>query len=276
MKNRRLERALYGPTIYEVTIGFLLSISLGAALAILFLIFKPAEVVSELPKEDERKADRVYYVAGTADVAKGKQWMRKRQLLVDSMPGEISFSEDDLNVCLMSSTDAGKHATEKQAKALLEAAAKTAAAKPVGKPTSKPGSKSPAAAAPAVAPVIAPAPEELPPEELITPSVPNFRIRDGVVQIGLESTINPLGYVLPVVVQARGGFAKQDDMFVYVPETVMIGSFPLHRFPHATEYLMKFLTEKVTTSEAMPTELLAAWKKVKNIAVEGKVIKVTI
>ncbi len=274
MKNRTLERALYGPTIYEVTIGFLLSISLGAALAVLFLIFKPAEVVAELPKEDERQIDRVYYVAGTADQSKGKQWMRKRQLLIDSMPGEISFSEDDLNVCLMSSTDAGKQATEKQAKALLEAAAKTAAAKPVGKPTSKSGNKSAAAAV--AAPAIAPTPEELPPEELITPSVPNFRIRDGVVQIGLESTINPLGYVFPVVVQARGGFVKQDDMFVYVPETLMIGSFPLHRFPHAIEYLMKYLTEKATTSEAMPTELLAAWKKVRNIAVEGKVIKVTI
>jgi len=272
MKNRRLERALYGPTIYEVTIGLLLSISLGAALAILFLVFKPAEVVAQLPKEDERKVDRVYYVAGTADSAKGKQWMRKRQLLVDSTPGEISFSEDDLNLCLMTTTDAGKQATEKQAKALLEAAAKTAAAKPVGKPGSKPSSKPAATPAPA----IAAAPEELPPEELITPSVPNFRIRDGVVQIGLQSTINPLGYVFPVVVQARGGFVKQDDVFVYVPETVMIGSFPLHRFPHATEYLMKFLTEKATTGEAMPTELLAAWKKVKNVTVDGKVIKVTI
>jgi len=39
---------------------------------------------------------------------------------------------------------------------------------------------------------------------------------------------------------------------------------------------MKFLTEKATTGEAMPTELLAAWKKVKNVTVDGKVIKVTI
>ena len=270
MRNRRLELALYGPTIYEVTIGLLLSLVLGAGLAITFLIFKPAEVVAEMPKEDEIKAGQVYYVAGTADHAKAKQWMRKRQLLVDGTPGEVSFTEDDLNVCLMASTDAGKQATEKAAKALVEAAAKTAAAKPAAKPAGKPGT----AAAPA--PVIAPLPEELPPTELITPSVPNFRIRDGVVQIGLPTTINPLGYAFPVVAQARGGIEKQGDMFVFVPETVMIGSLPLHRFPHATEYLMEYLIQKATTSDALPPEIMASWKKVKSVVVDGKTIKVTI
>lgn len=273
MRNRRLDRALYGPTIYEVTFGLLLSVSLGAALAILFLAFKPAEVVAELPKEDERVSDRIYYVAGTADQTKGKQWMRKRQMLLDSTPGEISFSEDDLNVCLMASTDAGKKATDKQAKAQVEAAAaKAAAAKAAPKPTGKPGSKP----APAAAVAIAPLPEEQAPEELVTPSVPNFRIREGVVQIGMQTTINPLGYVFPVVVQAKGGFEKQGDTFMYVPESLMIGSFPLHRFPHATEYLMKYLAEKATTHDAIPAEMVSAWKKVRNVVVDGKVIKVTI
>jgi len=265
MRNRRLERALYGPTIYEVTLGLLLSITLGAGLAIAFLIFKPAEVVAEMPKEDERKTGQVYYVAGTTEHAKAKQWMRKRQLLVDSTPGEIAFTEDDLNVWFMSSTDAGKQATEKANKAQAEAAAKAAAAKPAPKPTGKPG------AAPA-APAIAPVPEEIPPTDLITPSVINFRIRDGVVQVGLPTTISALGYSFPVVAQARGAFEKRGDMFVFVPESIMIGSLPLHRFPQATEYIM----ERAMASEALPPELMAAWKKIKSVVVDDKAIKVTI
>src|SRR4249919_3274379 len=106
MRNTKLERALYGPTIYEITLGLVLSLVLGAALGIVFLIFKPAEVVQELPKEDERIQGMTYYVPGTIDYSKAKQWMRKRQILIDSTPGEVSFTQDDLNVWFMSSTAA--------------------------------------------------------------------------------------------------------------------------------------------------------------------------
>jgi hypothetical protein len=268
MKNRRLERALYGPTIYEVTFGLLLSLALGAGLAIVFLIFKPAEVVAELPKEDEVKAGTVYYVAGTMDHLKGKQWMRKRQMLLDGTPGEIALTEDDLNLMVMNSSDAGKQAMDKAAKAEAEAAAAKAAAA-AAKPAKpgKPGSK-PVAAAPALTPT----PDEQAPTDLITPSVLNFRIRDGVVQVGLPTTIATMGYTFPVVAQMKGTFAKQGDGFIFVPETVMIGSLPLHRFPHATEYMM----QRAMTSDALSPEIMAAWKKLKNVEVDGKTIKLTI
>lgn len=263
MRNRKLERALYGPTIYEITLGLLLSVVLGAALGIVFLIFKPAEVVKEMPKEDERIQGITYYVAGTTDYALAKQWMKKRQILVDSTPGEVVFTENELNVWFMSSTTAGQQATDKAAKAAAEAAA---AAKQPPKPAAKPG----AAVAAAPAPEAAPAAQ--PPAELITPSVINFRIRDGVVQLGLPTTINTLGYTFPIVAQARGGFEKQGDMYVFVPDEVMIGSLPLHRFPHAVEYMM----QRVMASEALPPELMAAWKKVKTVVVDDKAIKLTI
>jgi hypothetical protein len=259
MRNRKLERALYGPTIYEITLGLFLSIALGAGLAIVFLIFKPAEVVKEIPKADERVQGMTYYVAGSVDYAKGKQWMRKRQMLIDSTPGEVALTEDDLNVWFMSSTTAGQQATEKKAKAEAEAAAKQPAKKPV-----KPGAKN--------APAAEPIPSEVPPEDLITPSVVNFRIRDGVVQVGLPTTINTLGYTFPVVAQARGGFEKKGDAYMFVPDEVMIGSLPLHRFPHAVDYMM----EKVMSSEALPPELMAAWGKVKTVVVDGNQIKLTI
>jgi hypothetical protein len=268
MKNRRLERALYGPTIYEVTFGLLLSLALGAGLAIVFLIFKPAEVVAELPKEDEVKAGTVYYVAGTMDHLKGKQWMRKRQMLLDGTPGEVALTEDDLNLMVMNSSDAGKQAMDKAAKAEAEAAAAKAAAA-AAKPAKpgKPGSK-PVAAAPALAPT----PDEQAPTDLITPSVLNFRIRDGVVQVGLPTTIATMGYTFPVVAQMKGTFVKQGDSFIFVPETMMIGSLPLHRFPHATEYMM----QRAMTSDALAPEIMAAWKKLKNVEVDGKTIKLTI
>jgi len=251
MRNSKLERALYGPTIYEITFGLLLSVTIGAALAIVFLLFKPAEVVKALPKQDERVHGLTYYVPGSDDHAKAKLWMRKRQMLVEGTPGEIAFTEDDLNVWFLSSTTAGQQATEKAAKAAAEAAAK---------PPAKPG----APAEPAVA--------QQQPEELITPSVINFRIQDGVVQLGLPTTINTIGYMFPVVAQARGGFEKQGDMYVFVPDEVMIGSLPLHRFPHAVEYL----TQRVMASHALPEELLTAWKKVKTVVVDGKTLKLTI
>jgi len=268
MRNRKLERALYGPTIYEITFGVLLSLLLGAALAIAFLIFKPAQVVQEMPKEDERIRGATYYVAGTTDAVKSKQWMRKRQMLLESSPGEISFTEDDLNAWFKNSTEAGKKALEQEAKA---AAAAEAATKQAAKPAPKSGAKPAPSAAPAAEPAPAPA-AEAPPEELITPSVVNFRIRDGVVQVGLPSTVNTFTYQFPVVVQARGGFEKRDDMYVFVPDEFMLGSLPVHRFPHVVEYIM----QKAMASEALPPELMAAWKKVKTVVVDGKTIKLTI
>ncbi len=272
MRNRKLERALYGPTLYEITFGILLSVMLGAALAIAFLIFKPAIVVQELPKLDERERGATYFVEGTADMIKGKQWMRKRQMLLEGTPGEISLTEDDLNVWFLSSTEHGQKELEKKALAAAEAAAKQAQAKPAAKTPTKPAPKSAAPAAPAAEAAPEQAPEEAPPEELITCKVINFRIRDGQMQVGLPSTVNTLGWQLPVVVQARGVFEKRNDMYVFVPEEFMLGSFPLHRFPKAVEYVM----EKAMNHESLPAEFMAAWKKVKDVTLDGKTLKLSI
>jgi len=269
MRNRKLERALYGPTLYEITFGVILSVLLGAALAISFLVFKPALTVQEMPKEDERVRGATYYVTGTADTVKSKQWMRKRQLLMESTPGEVAFTEDDLNMWFLNSTDSGQKVLQKMAKEA--AAAEVAAAKAKAKAAAKaPGKPAPAAAA---APAEEAAPAEAPPTELITCGAVNFRIRGGVIQVGLPSTVTVVGgYQFPVVVQARGGFEKRDDMHVFVPDEFMIGSFPLHRFPQAVEYLMK----KAMANEALPPELLGSWKKVKTVVVDDKTLKLTI
>ena len=65
-------------------------------------------------------------------------------------------------------------------------------------------------------------------------------------------------------------FDKRDDMEMYVPSSLMIGSLQLDRFPGVTA----FLTKKIL--RAAPQEVLTAWKKVSTVAVDGKILKLTI
>src|SRR5882724_8414285 len=158
MANKQLDRALYGPSLFEVTLGALLSVLLGAVVAVLFLILKPVEVVKVLPKEDERVQGAVYFVEGSKDFGRGKQWMRKRQMMLDGTPGTISLTEDELNSWFSSDS--------------AQKGAKPPAAKPAPKPPAKPGQP----AAPAAA-------EEVP-ADLVTWSELNFRMHDGSLQVG--------------------------------------------------------------------------------------------
>lgn len=232
MRNKRLERSLYGPTFLEITLGLFLSILLGAALGVLFLIFKPVTQVAELPKVDERKQGMVYYVPGAIDYSKAKQWMGKRQKLVESSSGDIIFTEDDLNAWSAS-----------------------------GQPQP-----------PAPPPNQKDAPPPPPPEDLVTPSTVNFKLRDGSMQVGLPTTINLMGFVFPVISQAQGKFEKRGDMFMYIPEEVMIGSLPLHRFPGAVDYLVK----EVYSKDRIPEEFLTAWLRASNVAIDGNTLRITI
>ena len=243
MKDKKLERALYGPSLFEVTLGAALSVLLGAVGAVAYLVFKPVEIVKALPKEEERIAGQVYFVEGSKETGKAKQWRTKRKQLAEGVPGEISFIEDELNAWFAPEV----------------AAAPKAAAKPApGKPA---------------APV---AEEPVPvPDELVTFSHPAFRIADNSMQISCSAVFNPLAMVtlnVPIIVQANGGFEKQGDQFVYAPKTLMLGSLALHRVPGATNYLMK----KAMETQALPEAGLAAWKKVENVTVDGRVLKVVV
>lgn len=83
------------PGLFEVTIGVLLSLSLGALLACVSLISRPVEKVGEPPKEPE--AGAVYYIEGSSNSLSGRLWQSKRQQFVDKRSGEIAFIEDELN-----------------------------------------------------------------------------------------------------------------------------------------------------------------------------------
>ncbi|MFH1499549.1 MAG: hypothetical protein ABII82_17200 [Verrucomicrobiota bacterium] len=85
----------YDPGLFEVTIGVLLSLSLGALLACVFLMSRPVERVRELPAEP--KTGTVYYIEGSADSTSGRLWQGKREQFVDRQPGELALIEDELN-----------------------------------------------------------------------------------------------------------------------------------------------------------------------------------
>ena len=86
----------------EVTLGALLSVLAGALLGALFLVFKPVEMAKELPAEPE--FGTVYYVEGSANGTRGRQYMRKRQLFLEGGSSDvISLTEDELNAWIASS-----------------------------------------------------------------------------------------------------------------------------------------------------------------------------
>jgi hypothetical protein len=100
MASRRIDKAKYGPGWGEVIFGAVLSLVLGAALALAYLVAQPVQTVKELPKE--RPAGTVYYIEGSHNADNGKQWMRKKQLLIEG--SSVALNEDELNAWIASET----------------------------------------------------------------------------------------------------------------------------------------------------------------------------
>lgn len=90
-----------GPSLFEVTLGAMLSLALGAVLAAGYLAAQPVETVRTLPREPN--PDKVYYVTGSAQSSLGKGWLRKKQMLMEPGAATIQLSEDELNTWLNSS-----------------------------------------------------------------------------------------------------------------------------------------------------------------------------
>jgi hypothetical protein len=106
--NKKIDRALNGPGMIEITLGVLLSVTLGVLLAALHLVFMPVEVVKKAV--DEPEADKVYFVEGSQSGSKSGQWKRKRQMMADGGPVEVSFNEDELNAWMSSVAPQGQQA----------------------------------------------------------------------------------------------------------------------------------------------------------------------
>lgn len=210
----KFERSLYGPSVTEVTLGAFLSIVVGALLAMIYLMAKPVETVKSLPEEPAPAT--VYYVQGSSNGGKGRQYLRKRQLFIEGGPAEVlRLSEDELNAWISSS------------RAHPEAASTGTG--------------------------------------LLAPQSVNFRVRDGSLQVGLPCSINVLGLTRPIIVQARGGFDRKGERFVFRPDELYVGSLAVSRIPGLTPLLVNRLLD----AQDIPAETYQAWKRLDQVAVEG-------
>jgi hypothetical protein len=82
------------PGLVGVISGALCSLVLGMLLAGIYLIFKPVEIVSNVPKEPV--AGVRYFVQGGGAAAAGTGWERKQEALASGL-GAVGLGEGDLN-----------------------------------------------------------------------------------------------------------------------------------------------------------------------------------
>lgn len=232
---RKIEKALYGPSIVEVFLGAVLGLAAGVLTACVFLVFKPVPTVREIPKD--RPRGMVYFVPGSESRVHGATWQAKQKQFLSGT--SVQLVEDELNSWLTAS---------------IKLAAPPAAPKP--------GASAPPASPPAGA-------DSTASNQIFIPSKPNFKIANEKLQIGATCTLNWYGVMTDVTLQSTGIFTKDGDHFVYTPDTLYLGSCPLHMLPGAAPLLMSHLFSKAK----VPDEFRDAWYKLNDVAVSGAYLK---
>lgn len=228
-ENKKIEKALYGPSTTEVALGAVLGLVAGVLAACVYLVFKPVAQVREMPKEPVRGT--IYYLPGADSNAKSRNWAAKQKQFVAGT--SISVVEDELNAWAVSTFGAAAKAPAPGTKA--------AEAKPADDGIFQPGS-------------------------------PNFKLTDGKLQIGFKCLLNWYGLTQEVTVVTTGGFVRSGDRFVFQPETLHLGSCPLHLLPALANPLFEHLLGK----KKVPDDIRSAWVKVDDVVIEGSTLKLTI
>ncbi len=237
MADKKIEKALYGPSTTEVALGAILGLITGLLCACVYLVFKPVQQVKELPKEPVRGT--VYYIPGSDSTAKSKAITAKQKTFIAG--GSVELNEDELNAW---------------STATFASAPAPAPAKPGAKPAT------PAPAAPAGAPAL---------DGIFNPDRPNFKIKDGTLQIGFKCVLNWYGLTHEVIVLTTGTLQPSGDDFVYVPKTLYLGSCPVHLIPGAPKPLLEHLIGK----KKVPDEIKSAWAKATDVTLDGSTLKIT-
>src|SRR3954469_8916540 len=93
--SKKVDRAVHGPSWTEIIVGIVLSLTLGVALGAFLLMIRPATVVKEMPKPEDKKAGGVDYVEDTKDSGKARQGPAKRAAFVKGQT--VSVDENELN-----------------------------------------------------------------------------------------------------------------------------------------------------------------------------------
>lgn len=235
-----VNRAVHGPGWGEVILGACLSLVLGAIIGAAILVTRPVIVARELPKEEDRKAGAVYYLEGSKGAASARQAAAKQRAFVEGQ--SVTVTEDELNALLSANAAVAQAAAKADAQ---NAAAKDKKANPAGA-----------------------APDS---GEMLAVGTPNVRIRDGVLQVAAPVTLNAVGLSHKLIVQARGGFAKEGDVFTYEPSALYVGSCPVERLPLISGYLRN----KILNAQPIPEDVAAAWRRLSNVAIEGNALRLS-
>ncbi len=111
--------------------------------------------------------------------------------------------------------------------------------------------------------------EAAPPMDTFTHDGWNFRVADGVLQVGLPGQLNLFSDPIPVVFQARGGFAKENERWVFAANEVWLGSLPLHRFPGMLEQFRLWQAEP----SRWPEEVNEVWGRVASATVTDRTVE---
>lgn len=115
-------------------------------------------------------------------------------------------------------------------------------------------------------------PAEPPPEKTLSAGSPNVRIRRSLLQVAVPIRLNVYGLQHEIIVQARGGFEKRADVFVFVPNEFLVGSCPLQQLP----MVQAMLTKRFIAAVTIPEDLATAWRKLSDVAVEGSTLRLTV
>jgi hypothetical protein len=113
-----------------------------------------------------------------------------------------------------------------------------------------------------------PAPAPAKTNEMLATGQPNVRVRNGVLQVAVPVTLNVLGFEQKIIAQARGGFEKNGETFVYDPREIYLGSCPVQRLPFVAGYMR----QKVISSQKIPEDIAAAWAKLADVKLEGNTL----
>ncbi len=93
MADKKIEKALYGPSLTEVALGAILGLAAGVLAACVYLVLKPVQQLKELPKEPARGV--VYYLPGAESTAKSRNWSAKQKQFIAGT--NIVLVEEELN-----------------------------------------------------------------------------------------------------------------------------------------------------------------------------------
>jgi hypothetical protein len=108
--------------------------------------------------------------------------------------------------------------------------------------------------------------EEKPAPGMLTPGQLNFRIADGVLQIGAPVDVSIAGLIkTKVQVVAQGGFKRSGDTLVYAPDKFYVGSLRVEKLPVIVGMVMDRLLAAMNVSE----DLAGAWDQLGDAKLEG-------